>query len=250
MSEPMFLSIAPGAARRAADHSVFGLKLLWSHWQHGRHDDSLTPGAIVLSPQPLKGGDGHNLTADLRSLQLDYQLMEHWAPSLDELVAMEQQEAEVDAVRAPQEHQSRFSIEASEMMQQDVLQKMKELVALHKAGLAEHLVTQDPDNSGEVSDVALVAGLRDVVHAALPWHDFVRDLASVDSAGRVRYHDFLARYRVDSVDAAWQSRVLASLYSQLCEKDLSGTLAFFDTNQDGQVTKAELAQVRTRASSF
>ena len=206
---------------------------------------------MILSPQPLEEGYSHlDLTLDLRSLQLDYQLMEHWAPSLDELAAMEQQEAEVDAVRAPQEHQSRFSIEASEMMQQDVLQKMKELVALHKAGLVEYLVAQDPDASGVVSEVVLVAGLRDVVQAALPWDDFVRDLASVDSAGRVRYHDFLARYRVDSVDVAWQSRVLASLYSQLCEADLSGTLAFFDTNQDGQVTKAELTQVRTRTFSF
>ena len=124
------------------------------------------------------------MTADLRSLQLDYQLMEHWAPSLDELAAMEQQEIEADAVRAPQEHQSRFSIEASEMMQMDVLQKMKELVALHKAGLAEYLVAQDPDASGVVSEVVLVAGLRDVVQAALPWDDFVRDLASVDSEVR------------------------------------------------------------------
>ena len=31
-----------------------------------------------------------------------------------------------------------------------------------------------------------------------------------------------------------------------CEKDLSGTLAFFDTNLDGKVTMAELTQVSVR----
>lgn len=42
---------------------------------------------------------------------------------------------------------------------------------------------------------------------------------------------------------------MASLYSQLCETDLSGTLAFFDTDQDGQVTRAELTQVLREFSS-
>eukprot|EP00964_Phaeocystis_antarctica_P084271 scaffold53044_cov62-Phaeocystis_antarctica.AAC.3 len=182
--------------------------------------------------------------------------MEHWAPSLVELAAMEQQEeaaaAEARALEAPQEQQERFSVEASEMMQEDVLQKMKELVALHKAKLADYLAAQailtmavlltvadyfaaqDHTSCGEVSEGTLVAGLREVVQAALPWDSFVHDLANVDAAGRVRYQTFLARYRVGSTDAAWQGRVLASLYEKLCEKDLSGTLAFFDTNLDGQ----------------
>ena len=93
-----------------------------------------------------------------------------------------------------------------------------------------------------------MAGLREVVQAALPWDSFVHDLANVDAAGRVRYQTFLARYRVGSTDAAWQGRVLASLYEKLCEKDLSGTLAFFDTNLDGQVTTAELTQASSRSA--
>jgi len=124
-----------------------------------------------------------------------------------------------------------------------VLQKMKELVALHKAKLADYFAAQEPASCGEVSAAVLVAGLREVVQAALPWESFVEDLANVDASGRVRYQTFLARYRVASTDAAWQSRVLASLYEKLCEKDLSGTLAFFDTNLDGKVTTAELTQV-------
>jgi len=59
---------------------------------------------------------------------------------------MEQEEAaaaaEARALEAPQEQQSRFSVEAGEMMQEDVLQKMKELVALHKAKLADYLAAQ------------------------------------------------------------------------------------------------------------
>ena len=47
------------------------------------------------------------------SPHLDYQLMEHWAPTMAELVAMEkQEEAEAEALRAPQEEQSRFSAQA------------------------------------------------------------------------------------------------------------------------------------------
>ena len=103
------------------------------------------------------------------------------------------------------------------MMQEDVLQKMKELVALHKAKLADYFAAQDPTSCGEVSEAVLVAGLREVVQGALPWESFVRDLANVDASGRVRYQTFLARYRVASTDAAWQSRVLASLYEKLCE---------------------------------
>ena len=93
-----------------------------------------------------------------------------------------------------------------------------------------------------------MAGLREVVQAALPWDSFVHDLANVDAAGRVRYQTFLARYRVESSDTAWQGRVLASLYAKLCEKDLSGTLAFFDTNLDGQVTTVELTQASSRSA--
>ena len=111
-----------------------------------------------------------------------------------------------------------------------------------------YLAAQDPTSCGEVSEGTLVAGLREVVQAALPWDSFVHDLANVDAVGRVRYQTFLARYRVDSTDAAWQSRVLASLYEKLCEKDLSGTLAFFDTNLDGKVTMAELTQARARST--
>ena len=114
--------------------------------------------------------------------------------------------------------------------------------------MADYLAAQDPTSSGEVSAVVLVAGLREVVQAALPWDSFVHDLANVDAAGRVRYQTFLARYRVESSDTAWQGRVLASLYAKLCEKDLSGTLAFFDTNLDGQVTTVELTQASSVAA--
>ena len=48
----------------------------------------------------------------------------------------------------------------------------------------------------EALDTLFVAGLREVVQGALPWESFVRDLANVDAAGRVRYQTFLARYRV------------------------------------------------------
>jgi len=217
-----------------------------------QHDGRLI---TVFSASNYCGRIGNTGGTMILSPQLDYQLMEHWAPSLSELAAMEQQEqheamvaAEASAVQAPQEHQSRFSEEASEMMQEDVLQKMKELVALHKTKLADFLAAQDPTSCGEVGEGVLVAGLREVVQAALPWDSFVRDLADVDAAGRVRYKTFLARYLVDSTDAAWQGRVLASLYAQLCEKDLSGTLAFFDTNLDGKVTTAELTQVLQNCS--
>ena len=79
-----------------------------------------------------------------------------------------------------------------------------------------YLAAQDPTSCGEVSEGTLVAGLREVVQAALPWDSFVHDLANVDAAGRVRYQTFLARYRVDSTDAA-----SAAPYTRTCGCDAS-----------------------------
>lgn len=225
-----------------------------------QHDGRLI---TVFSASNYCGRIGNTGGTMILSPQLDYQLMEHWAPTLAELVAMEQQEAEAAAASAaaaarveaslgsggaaapPKEHQSRFSEQATEIMQSDVLGKMKELIALNKPRLQQHYVAADAAATGRVTQQQLVRGLREALPGGvtLPWDDFVRDLATFDAQGLVRYQAFLNRYRLGSDDEAWQSRVLGALYAKLCDKDLSATLAFFDINQDGEVTRQELSQV-------
>ena len=79
-----------------------------------QHDGRLI---TVFSASNYCGRIGNTGGTMILSPQLDYQLMEHWAPSLAELAAMEQQEAaaaaEARALAAPQEQQSRFSASAS-----------------------------------------------------------------------------------------------------------------------------------------
>ena len=54
-------------------------------------------------------------------MQLDYQLMEHWAPSLPELLQMEEEEAKTQLpspVEKPQEKREQEEREQEEEMQQ------------------------------------------------------------------------------------------------------------------------------------
>ena len=70
---------------------------------------------------------------------LDYQLMEHWSPSLSELLSIEAEEKAADTSgeappqpAAPKQLRRQFSTDAEVLMQADVLEKCKDLIAGHK----------------------------------------------------------------------------------------------------------------------
>jgi len=206
----------------------------------------------IFSASNYCGRIGNTGGTMLLTPQLDYQLMEHWAPSIPELLQMEADEGSTSPLTAEesscQERRKSFSVEAEALMRADVIQKMKDLVAEHKGPLNTFYAQRDPDHTGYVTADVCVEGLRDVVNAPLPWEDFLDELAGPTTKGKVQYKTFLGRYRIGHEDDRWQMEVFAQLHDALVKRDLNSTLAFFDTNQDGMVTYDELVQVLMRFS--
>lgn len=212
------------------------------------HDGRLV---TIFSASNYCGRIGNTGGTMLLTPKLDYQLMEHWAPSLEELVAMEEAEAadrrsvELDP---PAMKRRSFSYEAATLMKADVLLKMKELLAAKKGELLAFLEARDASGYGTVSVEACLEGMREVVQAKLPWDDFIGELAEPERDGTIRYRTMLARYRVSHDDDAWQNVLFADLHDALSHKALKDTFAFFDINEDGIVTYDELLQVLSRYS--
>jgi protein phosphatase len=222
-----------------------------------QHDGRLV---TVFSASNYCGRIGNTGGTMLLTPELNYQLMEHWAPSLQELLRIEEEErAEAEAAAEPSERSSvaaaigepaskrkEFEIQAEALMRADVLDKMKELICANKQALTRYYEQADGRGSGAVSKATWLAGLRDVLESALPWEEYVADIASVGSDGAVDYRSFLARYRVTHEDDSWQGRMLVQLHETLTKSDLKQTLGFFDINEDGTVTRDELLQVLGR----
>ena len=208
---------------------------------HVQHDGRLV---TVFSASNYCGRIGNTGGTMLLSPQLEYQLMEHWAPTVAELLAMEEAER-VEEAEEPSVRRSQFSQEADSLMSDDILVKMKELVAEHKRRLLLHYETKDRGD-GCVSIDAWLGGLRAIVGDFLPWEQMIDDLVVTEADGSVKYRPFLSRYRVSHNDDGWQARLLSKLYSELAAKDLTGTLSFFDVNKDGVVTMDELLGVLRR----
>ena len=152
---------------------------------------------------------------------------------------------QVEEAEEPSVRRSQFSQEADSLMSDDILVKMKELVAEHKRRLLLHYETKDRGD-GCVSIDAWLGGLRAIVGDFLPWEQMIDDLVVTEADGSVKYRPFLSRYRVSHNDDGWQARLLSKLYSELAAKDLTGTLSFFDVNKDGVVTMDELLGVLRR----
>ncbi|EOD27474.1 hypothetical protein EMIHUDRAFT_468865 [Emiliania huxleyi CCMP1516] len=85
----------------------------------------------IFSASNYCGRIGNTGGTMLLTPALDYQLMEHWAPTVSELLVMEAEEEAEKAPSTPKENPSEkrksFSAQANELMRADVLQKMKEL---------------------------------------------------------------------------------------------------------------------------
>lgn len=212
----------------------------------------------IFSASNYCGRIGNTGGTMLISPQLDYQLMEHWAPSVTELLALEaseQQAAELEQAEGevvpqpssphddPHSMRRRFSVEANRLMAADMVRKMKDLVATHKSQLLAFYEEADTGDTGEVSRDVWLRGLQDVLQSRLPWAEFASELFSPDPSGAVRYRLFLQRYSVEGSKDGWHARLLGTLHAALCQRDLRDTLAFFDTNEDGVVTVEELEQV-------
>jgi len=184
---------------------------------------------------------------------LDYQLMEHWSPSLEELVRIEAEEevasaagAELEVPPGPLQLRRQFSADAEMRMQADVLEKLKELICSHSVELRRFYEQADVSKTGCVTLATWGAGLREVVHGgqALPWEHYAAHLASPHTDNTISYRTFLHRYRVTpGASSGWQSRLLSSIYTKLSKLSLQDTVALFDTNQDGFVSFDELKKV-------
>mmetsp|Transcript_12090 Transcript_12090/g.38810 ORF Transcript_12090/g.38810 Transcript_12090/m.38810 type:complete len:952 (+) Transcript_12090:92-2947(+) len=205
----------------------------------------------IFSASNYCGRIGNTGGTMLLTPALDYQLMEHWAPTVSELLVMEAEEEAEKAPSTPKENPSEkrksFSAQANELMRADVLQKMKELVCEHKPALAQ-FYEQHAGGSDVITRETAIGGLREVVPTPLPWDDFLTELVGdaallSDEDDAVRFRLFLGRYRVAHEQEGWQADLLSSLHDALTHKDLKSTLAFFDPNEDGVVTYEELVEV-------
>jgi protein phosphatase len=210
----------------------------------------------VFSASNYCGRIGNTGGTMLLTPSLDYQLMEHWSPSIAELLRIEEEEEA--AARGgemppdpppPPAMRRQFSSSAELMMQADVLEKLKDMLCAHTPALRDYYEHADSGGNGAIDVTTWAQGLREVVKggAALPWEEYANHLATVDAGGRISYRAFLNRYRVTPGKAGgWQARLLSSMYEALSGGNLQQTVAFFDTNQDGVVTYDELYRVMSK----
>ena len=209
----------------------------------------------VFSASNYCGRIGNTGGTMLLTPTLDYQLMEHWSPSLEELLRIEKDEraAAQDGQEAPEPPRPpamrrQFSSDAELMMQADVLDKLTDMLAAHAPQLRSFYEGLDTTGTGKVTLPQWTQGLRECVKggAALPWEDYAQHLAAVLPDGSISYRAFLARYRVSPGKGGWQSRLLKSMYDALSGGNLQQTVAFFDTNNDGIVSYSELHKVMSK----
>lgn len=176
--------------------------------------------------------------------------MEHWAPSITELVEIEKAEAAEDLAE-PSKHRNlapsqssvlekrkSFKATADAMMRADVLRKMKEMITERKGALGCHL--RRLETSGTLSAALLLEALREVLEPSLPWEDYLPELAHADAHGQYSVRKLLARYRVGHASDGWQANLLSDLRAKLINATSVEMLAFFDPNSDGTVTRVEL----------
>ena len=183
-----------------------------------QHDGRLI---TVFSASNYCGRIGNTGGTMLLTPSLNYQLMEHWSPSLDELVRIEAEEEAASAnggeppePQGPVQLRRQFSADAELMMQADVLDKLKDLICAHTSELRLHFEQLDHAGTGAVSIGQWADALRAIVRggAALPWEDYVGNLATKQADETISYRAFLCRYRISPGAAAkWQSRLLSSM---------------------------------------
>ena len=213
-----------------------------------QHDGRLI---TVFSASNYCGRIGNTGGTMLLTPSLDYQLMEHWSPSLDELAQIEAEEEAASALGSepaqppgPVQLRRQFSADAELMMESDVLEKLKDLICAHTPELRHYYEEADVSVVGTVSVAVWADGLRKICRggAALPWEDYANHLATRSGGDDViNYRTFLARYRVSpGSDCGWQSRLLSNLYAKLSKQSLGETFALLDVNQDGMVSFNEV----------
>ncbi|KAL1527253.1 hypothetical protein AB1Y20_015929 [Prymnesium parvum] len=215
-----------------------------------QHDGRLI---TIFSASNYCGRIGNTGGTMLISPQLDYQLMEHWAPSVAELLELDESEQDADAqgedsmgmpsTEEPEDMQRRFSREAGRLMSADLVTKMKDLICSHKPQLLSIFEEEDPQKQGVVSFDTWVECVRKVLSPLLPWDEYSTELVNLEGDSTVDYRAFLSRYTVDPGRDGWNARLLGELHATLCKSNLDDTLSFFDQDQDGVVTVDELERV-------
>lgn len=186
------------------------------------------------------------------------ELVEYWAPSLEELKALEQ-EANRAVVTLKQQakmlvKQKHFRQKARSRMEKDLQMKVQELVVRRKAELYDYWVDADVSAPGlsRVPPAMWREGCEAVLDDGLPWVQLQELMGVVDQeSGEVQYVDFLDRYRVafDSTfgiaTANWQKEVWARIMETLVRADLPlrEALAALDATSDGLVSAVEFTRL-------
>jgi protein phosphatase len=197
------------------------------------------------------------------------QLIEHYAPYIQELVDLETdadrahaQVREVhDAKRVEtcilrakcMEKQRALRKTASEHMLASVVSKVQELVVQKRAELYEYWSLVDKSPAGVFLIPAAVwrEGCALILDPAVPWMKVQDAMGVVSNSGEVHYLKFLTRYRVafqtssELSVAGWEAAVWTRLMETLLRADLPirEALAAIDSTNDGLVSMMEFGRL-------
>jgi len=187
----------------------------------------------------------------------DEQLVEHYAPTIPELLLMEAESCSAqDRIKrqaACQKQHRLMRRSASEKMLQEVTRQVQELVVKHKTDLFEYWSDVDTSPRGVFQIPANLwrEGCAAILDTSLPWVRLQEAMGVADECGLVHYVNFLTRFRVAftasyGISAAgWQRAAWCQLMDMLLKADLPlrEALAALDPTNDGLVSGVEFAQL-------
>eukprot|EP00927_Polykrikos_kofoidii_P002951 TRINITY_DN11173_c0_g1_i1.p1 TRINITY_DN11173_c0_g1~~TRINITY_DN11173_c0_g1_i1.p1 ORF type:complete len:965 (-),score=169.71 TRINITY_DN11173_c0_g1_i1:54-2948(-) len=208
-------------------------------------------------------GDSGNLGSVLIVTQGEEDsIIEHWAPSLEELTNYE---AESDRAFARLQAQARCTSEqrkrlksARARMELDIVKQVSHLIVKHKTELFEYWSSLDESPRGHFCIPLSVwrEGCAAVLDDSLPWVRLSEVMGVVEADQKsqsavVHYVRFLSRYRVafeadyGISTGGWESAVWSKLMETLLRADLPlrEALAALDSTQDGLVSGVEFGRL-------
>jgi Ca2+-binding EF-hand superfamily protein/diadenosine tetraphosphatase ApaH/serine/threonine PP2A family protein phosphatase len=130
-------------------------------------------------------------------------------------------------------------------LEDDVVEKIVELVLDNKPDLYWYFTQHDTERCGKVSKAIWADALRNVLDIDIPFLNYQPRLADLEADGKINYANFLERYRLKMEDVSddWMEGIL----SAICEKlframgagDINAAFRIFDTDGDNFIEYEE-----------
>jgi protein phosphatase len=141
------------------------------------------------------------------------------------------------------------------VLEEDTIRMIAERICDHKASLYWYFTQHDEEHNGTVPRLIWAEALRSVLQLDLPFLTYQPKLADLvdESAGRINYSQFLARYRIenDAMDnSGWQESIIAlickKLYRAMGAGDMEQAFKVFDADSSGFIEYDEFLSTLKR----